>query len=130
MGARSYMSFGNDDALDFVAEVEEDGMPAVANAFEVVRFLGQDAYLEAPDACVALAAAEFVAAAHGRPPADFPPAAAALVGKISRDQSIRDEAAAAVKRVLDYSGLKDLWADSKDFDKWRADVHALLERLT
>ncbi len=65
MDARSYTSFGNDDALDFVAEVEEDGMPA-----------------------------------------------------------------AAVRRVLDYSELKDLWADSKDFDKWRADVHGLLERLT
>jgi hypothetical protein len=129
MGAWSHTSFGNDDALDFIAEVVEDGEPAIANAFEVVNFLKPDDYLEAPDASVALAAAELVAARCGRPPADFPPQAAAVVARIKDHRTLSGEAISAIKRILDYSELKELWAESQEFDKWRADVHDLLERL-
>jgi hypothetical protein len=129
MGAWSYTSFGNDDALDFVYEVEEDGRSAIANAFEVVNHLSDDDYLEAPDACVALAAAELVAAAGGKPPADFPEQAAALVPKVTNASALRTEAASAVTRVLNNSELRDLWAEAEDFGKWRADVESLLERL-
>jgi hypothetical protein len=129
MGAWSHTSFGNDDALDFITEVEEDGEPAIANAFEVVNFLKPDDYLEAPDASVALAAAELVAARRGKPPADFPPQAAEVVARINDHRTLSEGAVKAVKRVLDYSELKDLWAESQEFDKWRADVHDLLERL-
>jgi hypothetical protein len=129
MGAWSHTSFGNDDALDFIAEVEEDGEPAVANAFEVVNFLKPDDYLEAPDASVALAAAELVAARRGKPPADFPPQAAALVERIKDHRTLSEEAIKAARRVLDYSELKDLWAEGAEPDKWRADVLNLIERL-
>lgn len=130
MGAWSHTSFGNDDAMDFIAEVEEDGEAAVANAFEVVNFLKPDDYLEAPDACVALAAAEVVAARAGKPPADFPDGAKAVVGKIKSAETHRAEATKALRRILDYSELKDLWSEGSDFDKWRADVQDLIERLT
>ena len=129
MGAWSHTSFGNDDALDFIAEVEEDGEPAIANAFEVVNFLKPDDYLEASDASVALAAAELVAARGGKPPADFPPQAAAVVARIENRNTLTTEATKAVRRILDYSELKELWAESQEFDKWRADVQDLLERL-
>jgi hypothetical protein len=130
MEAWSHTSFGNDDAMDFIAEVEEDGEAAIANAFEVVNFLKPDDYLEAPDACVALAAAELVAARGGRPPADFPESAAAVVKRIKNADTHRADAIKAVKRLADYSELKELWAASPEFDKWRADVADLLERLT
>ena len=129
MGAWSHASFGNDDALDFIAEVEEDGEPAIANAFEVVNFLKPDDYLEAPDASVALAAAELVAARRGKPPADFPPQAAALVERVKDHRTLSEEAITAARRVLDYSELKDLWAEGGEPDKWRADVLDLIERL-
>jgi hypothetical protein len=129
MGAWSHTSFGNDDALDFIAEVEEDGEAAVANAFEVVNFLKPDDYLEAPDASVAIAAAELVAARGGKPPADFPPQAAAVVPRIKERTTHVADAIKAVRRILDYSELKELWAESQEFDKWRADVADLLERL-
>ena len=129
MGAWSHTSFGNDDASDFVYEVEEDGEPAVSNAFEVVNFFKPDDYLEAPDACVALAAAELVAARGGRPPEDLPEQAAALVSKISDHNALKAAALKAVQRVLRKSELRDLWSEAEDFDKWRADVEDLLERL-
>ncbi len=129
MGAWSHTSFGNDDASDFIGEVAEDGQAAVENAFEVVNFLKPDGYLEAPDACVALAAAELVAAAGGQPPTDFPEHAAAVVGTIKDDRALRGEAIRAVTRILGSSELRDLWAETEDFGTWRADVEGLLERL-
>ena len=129
MGAWSHTSFGNDDAMDFIAEVEEDGEPAVANAFEVVNFLKPDDYLEAPDASVAIAAAELIAASGGKPPADFPESAQAVVNKIKSADVYRAEATKALRRILDYSELKELWSEGSDFDKWRADVQDLIERL-
>ena len=129
MGAWSHTSFGNDDASDFIYEVEEDGAPAVANAFEVVNHLSADDYLEAPDASVALAAAELVAAAGGQPPANFPEQAAAVVSRISNHRALRGDALSAVKRVLKNSELRELWSEAEDFDKWRAEVEGLIERL-
>ena len=130
MGAWSHTSFGNDDASDFLHEVEEDGQPALLNAFEVIEHLKPDDYLEAPDACVALAAAELVAAASGKPPADFPPQPAALAPKLSADAALRERATAAVRRLLDYSELKELWQETNKFSAWKASVADLLERLT
>ena len=130
MGAWSHTSFGNDDASDFIDEVETDGQSAVVNAFEVIEHLKTDEYLEAPDACVALAAAELVAAAGGKPPSDFPPPAAALLPKLTADAALRDRATTAVRRLLDYSELKELWQETNDFGAWKASLADLLERLT
>ena len=129
MGAWSYTSFDNDDALDFIFEVEEDGEPAVANAFEVVNFLKQGEDPERGDACVALAAAELVAARGGKPPTYFPEQAAALVPKISDHKDLKADALKAVQRVLRQSELRELWSMTEDFDKWRTHVEDLLERL-
>lgn len=129
MNAQSLTSFGNEDALDFIDEVKEDGQSAVLNAFEVVEFLKPDDYLCAPDARVAIAAAEFVAAVSGKPPAGFPPAAAALASKLSADGALRGRASAVVNRVLDYSELKELWLESPKFEGWKAAIAGLLERL-
>ncbi|MEP7211061.1 MAG: DUF4259 domain-containing protein, partial [Alphaproteobacteria bacterium] len=111
MGAWSHTSFGNDDASDFIYEVEEDGQAAVLNAFEVIEHLKPDDYLESPDAAVALAAAELVAAANGKPPADFPETAAAVMAKVTSDPAVRQRATASVRRVLDYSELRELWLE-------------------
>jgi hypothetical protein len=129
MNARSHTSFANDDASDFISEVEEDGQAAVLNAFEVIEFLKPDDYLEAPDAAVGVAAAELIAAASGKPPADFPEGAAAVTKTLNADAALRNRAAAAVRRIADYSELKELWQDSADFAAWKASLADLLERL-
>ncbi|MEZ5939274.1 MAG: DUF4259 domain-containing protein [Hyphomonadaceae bacterium] len=130
MGAWSHRSFDNDDALDFIEEVEADGEPAVANAFEVVNHLGADDYLEAPDASVAVAAAELVAAALGKPLAGLPDEARALVPKIRTQKTLRGPALKAVTRVLEDSELLGLWKESKDFEPWRESVSDLIGRLS
>ena len=130
MGAWSHSSFGNDDASDFIDEVEADGQSALLNAFEVIERLKADAYLEAPDACVALAAAELVAAAGRKPPSDFPLPASALLPRLTANAALRERATAAVRRLLDYSELKELWQETYDFSAWKASVADLLERLT
>jgi hypothetical protein len=129
MGAWSHTSFGNDDALDFVAAVAEEGEFAITTAFEDVNLLAAGDYLEAPVASMAIAAAEFVAAACGRPPEDFPEDAVLALPLIRNKLALKPAAVKAVSRVLDSSELRDLWADVEDFDKWRADVGDLLERL-
>src|ERR1700759_5180341 len=122
MGAWSHTSFGNDDASDFVYEVEEDGQAAVLNALEVIEYLKPDDYLESPDAAVGLAAAELIAAASGKPPADFPESAAAVTKKLTADAGLRQRASAVVRRIADYSELKELWQDSADFGAWKANL--------
>lgn len=130
MGAWSHTSFGNFDAADFLTEVEEDGEAAVANAFEVVNFLKPDDWLEAPDAAVAIAAAELVAAAALKPAPDLPAEATAVVAKVRSHSELKPEAVKALKRVLDYSELKEQWLETKDFAAWKGSVENLIERLS
>lgn len=62
MGARGCGSFENDDAADWVYELESGGVAAVASALEQVSSVAEDEYLEAHEASAAMAAAEIVAA--------------------------------------------------------------------
>jgi len=55
-------NFENDDALDFVAELEREGPSAIDGALERVTALGPRQYLEAPEASAAIAASEVIAA--------------------------------------------------------------------
>jgi hypothetical protein len=88
-------------------------------------------YLEAPEASAALAAAEVVAAALGRPAASLPDDATAWLGS-NRDQVSQLDAAlalAAVDRVLaEESDLRELWADTGDA-AWVEGLHDLRRRL-
>lgn len=130
MGAWAHGSFGNDDALDWVGELEgAEGVEPIAEAFEAVLAAGDD-YLKAPEASAALAAAEVVAALLGRPAAELPDEVAAwVVGKKSPAAGLVKKAERAVRRILEASELKDLWADSGDSAKWQADVEGLLRRV-
>src|SRR5918996_298232 len=64
MGAWGAGIFDNDDAADWVYELEQAGDDSVlAETLAAVANAGADAYVEAPDAAAALAAAAVVAAA-------------------------------------------------------------------
>ena len=54
MGAWGRGSFDNDDAADWVYEFERDGAAAVASALRQAAALGEDDYLEAPEASQAI----------------------------------------------------------------------------
>ena len=70
MGAWENGNFGNDDAMDFVSEV--NSKESIFDAILKISMASQNEYLEAPDCSVALAAIEYIAAALGNPAEDFP----------------------------------------------------------
>lgn len=66
MGAWSHEAFGNDDACDWLAQLEQsDDFSAIESAFDTILTVDDDFYIEAPEACEAIAAAEVVARLQG-----------------------------------------------------------------
>ncbi len=128
MGAWGTGSFENDDALDFLAGLdEEEDTDAVLDALDAVA----DAdYLEAPEASVAVAAAEVVAAMLGKPAPRLPKELAAWARtQGAPEPELLTAATKALNAVLEKSELKDLWDDSEETERWVTGVKALLARL-
>ncbi len=131
MGAWSYEPFDNDDAADWVYDLE------VAPDFGVVRgalqsVVDTSGYLEAVDGSVGIAAAEVVAAAHGQPNPSLPESVAAWASTHAVDvsDSERELAVAAVDRIAgDDSELPELWREVAD-GAWAQSVQNLRRRLT
>jgi hypothetical protein len=131
-GAWDIGSFDNDDALDWIAELERADNPGVLTA----TFSGINAkskYVEAPDCSIALAAAEVVAAARGRASKGLPAEAAAWVKRVrpTIGPDLLQQARTAVTFCRDNanSELRQLWLDSKHLQGWLADTANLLSRL-
>ncbi len=68
MGAWGYLPFENDDALDWLDELESGGAEVIRKALAKAG----DRYINAPDGAIALAAAEITSASHGNPLGDLP----------------------------------------------------------
>lgn len=130
MGAWSHTSFGNDNAADFIYDVEEQGPDAVVKAIAAIETIAGDGYIESADASVAIAASELLAAANRKPPQDYPEGAQAVVASIAPDAKLRARASAVLGRILARSELQELWQETGDYSLWRADVEGLIERLT
>lgn len=130
MGAWGVRNFENDEAMDWVAELEQSEDASVIE--EALRFVaeGRDEYVEAPEACRALAAAEVVAALNGVGSPDLPDK---IKQWISRhpvgDQSLSRLALRAVKRVKTASELKELWDESENVAEWYGVIRDLEARL-
>jgi hypothetical protein len=130
MGAWAHGGFDNDDALDFASELVagqtwEPVSEALASVIEA-----EDGYVEAPEASTALAAAEVVAAAVGRPAAQLPAEVTAWVASAAAPEAeLVGRARRAAERVLGDSELADLWGESPDSALWRREVEGLLGRL-
>ena len=134
MSAWGIRTFENDDASDWIADFAEKPEEArlVAAIAPVEAAMGDsDAYLEAPDACVALAAAEVVAAWCGRPAPELPPPVTAwLLGRTEAVTGpILDRARKVVDEVLLRGELKDLWTESNEVEAWRGAIEDLRRRL-
>ena len=131
-GAWGIGSFDNDDALDWLSELEEAPNAALLTA-TLSGIDPRSEYVEAPDCSVALAAAEVVAAAHGRPSKSLPAEAIAWLKRVhpSIAPELIQQARTAVTFCRDdaNSELRQLWADSKDFPAWLTDTASLLSRL-
>lgn len=129
-GAWGEGSFENDDAADWVAEcVNSNGTAQLVRAFDAV--LKSD-YIDSADGSAAIAAAEVVAAALGRPSAKLPPELRSWLQRQSLPAfaQLAPVASKVLVRIQDpkISELQQLWAEG-DGGKWRAAVADLSARL-
>ncbi len=129
-GAWGEGSFENDDALDWVAEcTRSNGINAVVLTFDAAL---QATYIEAPEGAAAVAAAEVVAAALGKPSKDLPAGLQAWLRRQHPRQLARlaPTAKKALARVQDpkVSELRQLWSEEKS-SKWTAVIAGLEARL-
>ena len=130
MGAWGVGHFENDDAGDWVWELEDArSLEPVVEAIAAVEAATD--YLEAPDATIALAAAETIAAALGKPAPDLPDSVAAVVAVLPHppDPDLVSRARAAVERIAADSELRELWEETEDFAAWQSKVADLIQRL-
>ena len=138
MGIFSIDGFGSDEALDWL-----QGLDPSAGAEPVVRALrvaveSPDPYLDTRRAQVALAAAELVAALHGRPHPSLPdPALRWLEAQtdppLGADGSKDLDALVLATRALDYvvtsSALAEIWSQQDDQSRWQGALDDLRMRL-
>ena len=130
MGAWGVGTFENDDAGDWVYQLEE------ANDLDFLRDTLQaaadpDGYLEAPTCSMALAAAEVVAALAGRPAPDLPEEVRTWVEahRLTVLPDLRALSVQAVDQVAAGSELQELWAESEESGAWVDQLRELRSRL-
>ena len=130
MGATGAKNFENDDAADWVYDLtESNGTGELTEAFAVVE---KTDFADAPDCCIALAAAEVVAAAKGKPPSDLPEEVQTWLDdqeNLDGFKKLDKRAAKVAKKVQAKSELRDLWEESDDWHNWQMAVEGLLKRL-
>ena len=132
MGSWGEDVFENDDAGDWVYDLEKNGIDYVSTTLASVTTCND--YLDAGTACEGLAAAEAVARMLGRPGQNdaYTESLDAWLSSngIKPSPELVEAAVATVDRVLaDNSELVELWEDAGDSDGWRTCVDGLRQRL-
>lgn len=134
MSSWAFDSFANDDAADWLAELDEQhDLGLVEITLEEALTVGDD-YLEAPVAARALVAAEVIAIARGHAglTASAEPQLASWIRKVrpKPDAGLVARAVQTIDRLLgENSELRELWEESGEHEAWSADVLGLRERL-
>ena len=132
MGAWGAGSFQNDTALDWYEEFRSAGAAAIEEAFLTAETAD---YVDADEGTTALAAAEIVAAAFGKPPADGPADFNDLLARyqdfITELPDIRTRAISVARKILAPSSeLNELWQEAGDAaGEWTGLVNDLISRL-
>jgi hypothetical protein len=138
MGIWSPDGFASDEALDWLQGLDPD-----AGAEPVVRALrvaveSPDPYLDTRRAQIARAAAELVAALHGRPQSGLPDPARRWVEAqgdppLGAEGSKDLDALVLATRAIDYivrsSELAEIWSQQLDQRPWQAALDDLRMRL-
>lgn len=122
--------FENEDASDWVYDLRESSGPdLLQEAFSAIN--GHD-YPESADCSIALAAAEIVAAAKGKPSPDLPDGARKWLGDqihVTSITKLAKTAIAAVNKISVKSELRDSWEESDHWHEWQQAVEDLRRRL-
>jgi hypothetical protein len=124
-------SFDSDYAADWIHILQVDGLAALDNAFSAVNSATDP--VDSASAAAAVAAAEVLALALGRPAASHIPE---MVGDVLKgesfqaDQALVASAQKAIARVRDASDLADQWEAVGDANEWQTNVMQLQSRLS
>ena len=133
MGTFGYRNFQNDSGMDFEEEFKTVPTPTTVRLalLPVVRTVAAGGFIDYHEACMALAAAEVIAASLGRPSVDFPKDLLPLVQNLllNKDVNTRKMARKAIRAVVKKSELQELWAETADAAHWQAVQKDLLIRL-
>ncbi len=131
MGASGRGSFENDDAMDFVAELQGADVALLVDVVGEVADLSDVEYLQADTANRAVAAVEVVAACLDGNVTSLPDAARTWVTGTTHaiPNHLARKAGRALERVLRDSELNDLWKDSPDYAAWMAGIEGTRARL-
>jgi hypothetical protein len=130
MGAWAVGSFDNDDASDWVWELAEaEGTSILEEVFSLIN--DSEDYVDAPDCCIGIAAAEVVAALRQQPAVGLPDEVSAFVTRIASPPPAELVASAlsVLGRIRTNSELLDLWDESDSRDEWHEAIKALESRL-
>ena len=124
-------SFENEDAQAWLPQLSS---LSVENLQPLLfRAADNKDYLEAPEAGVAVAAAEAVAALKGEPAAVTPKQISDWALEAKSDPvsitALTHLAHRAVQRVRTNSELKDLWLEADGLNEWSANLRDLEKRL-
>lgn len=132
MGAWGFGAFENDDALDFLGDLQDAGSwkGASAEIQQIAAEMAGGEYIEAPDACVLLAAGALAAHQRGRPVAAWNGESPLDAYPTCPDKVINFIAAALPRAIRGpESELRELWRDTDDFKDWVKESEAILEAL-
>lgn len=132
MGAWGPGSFDNDDAQDWLGELDgAEDTSVVCQALAAITDLEVGEYIDAPDAAIAIAAAEVVAAGIGSGIEPLPEVVATWLDDLQPEFDDPDArlAARAVERIRKDSELAELWDSSGDGSAWQTCIDDLLDRL-
>ena len=127
MGAWSHEPFGNDDALDFLTEVETGGLPTISGLLH--HIVGMDE-IEADIASMGVAALAVLAAVRSRDTSLLPDTHRGLAQRLGGlDSGLLTTAIKALDRIETDSELAELWAETPEATAWRASLAQIRERL-
>jgi hypothetical protein len=131
MGAWDIGSFDNDEALDWVYELEKaNDFSILEKSFETVIDQEGDSP-DASDCTIALCAAEVVASLLDNPASDVPDEVLEWIeDKPEPSSELIKIAVKAIKVILDDSELKELWLETDEYQDWVDNVKTLIENLT
>lgn len=132
MGAWGTGVYENDDALDWTYELEENGFSAIVGAFAQVA-TGE--YLECPEVCGALAAADVVARMRNgdEPESGYAETASSWAAAHRNDDwsALVGPAIAVLDRIArpDDNENYELWTETDDLAEWLAVIADVKARL-
>ena len=129
MGTWGYGNFDNDTAADYADSFQDD--PNETVLLETLAAVAAEGYPQDDEASEALAAAEIIAAALGKPVRGFPEdlLLSAKNLHLANPDAAQKLARRAIKAILKKSELKELREDADDYEAWLALQDGLLERL-